>query len=242
MKKTISLIMALLLCFGLFAAAAQAEGGTEQFFSAEGNHIVGTYTAASSSSFIEICLEPVGAASAVSAGAGFGKASINFRLTEYGEYEVQVFVDGTLAYTENVTAAAPTPTPAPTAEPTATPEPTTEPTATPEPTAEPTATPEPTPTPTPEPLKVTLSEDGTRAQIQGDFTGVYARVALVIQNGEVSGLYVTQAPINESGAVVIPQFQMPGLTVIGVNIALVDSLDEILSSTPDAIDSDFMMF
>ena len=89
---------------------------------------------------------------------------------------------------------------------------------------------------------VAIAEDGKTAQASGSFDGLYARVALVIDNGGVSGLYVTQAVINPDGLIVIPAFLIPGLTVKGVNVALVPSLTDILSPKPDVLASAFRMF
>lgn len=87
---------------------------------------------------------------------------------------------------------------------------------------------------------VKLAADGATAKLEGDYTGLYVRVALVLQlNDGKSGLYVTQGAINKDGTVVMPAFYVPGLTVRGVNVALVRSLDEIPSSTPRVISSDF---
>ena len=49
----------------------------------------------------------------------------------------------------------------------------------------------------------------------------------------VSGLYVTQGVINNDGTIIIPVFRVPGLTVTGVNVALVSSLADITSPTPE---------
>ena len=78
---------------------------------------------------------------------------------------------------------------------------------------------------------VKLADDAKTARAEG-FAGLYARVALVIDNGGVSGLFVTQATINDDGTIVIPSFMVPGLTVTAVNIALVPSIPDIQSSTP----------
>ena len=89
----------------------------------------------------------------------------------------------------------------------------------------------------PEPPEVTISADGAAAQVSGDYAGLYARVALILDNGGVSGLYVTQAMINADGAIDVPAFMVPGLTVQGVNIALVPTLADIQSSTPTVVTS-----
>ena len=93
-------------------------------------------------------------------------------------------------------------------------------------------TPEPTAAATP---VLEISGDAKNAQVTGDFTGLYARVALVIDNSGRTGLYVTQAPINDNGAIVVPEFMVPGLTVKGVNVTLVPTLDDIQSPTPNVI-------
>ena len=51
-------------------------------------------------------------------------------------------------------------------------------------------------------------------------------MALILDNGGVTGLYVTQAWINENGTIIVPEFMVPGLTVKGVNVALVPTLDD----------------
>ena len=84
---------------------------------------------------------------------------------------------------------------------------------------------------------ITIDESAGMAQVTGDFEGLYARAALVIDNGGQSGLYVTQVPINSDGRIVVPEFMVPGLTVAAVNIALVPTLDDIQSPTPDVIAS-----
>lgn len=82
---------------------------------------------------------------------------------------------------------------------------------------------------------LSIAGDCKTAKVTGDFAGLYARVALVIKNGETSGLYVTQATINDDGTIVVPTFFIPGLTVVGVNIALVPALADISSSTPNTM-------
>ena len=88
---------------------------------------------------------------------------------------------------------------------------------------------------------VKLADDAKTAQAAG-FSGLYARVALVIDNGGVSGLYITQATINDNGTIVIPSFMVPGLTVTAVNITLVPSIQDIQSSTPTVKAMDYRAF
>ena len=82
-------------------------------------------------------------------------------------------------------------------------------------------------------LAVTFSADVASAKVTGAWSGLYARVALVLDNGGVSGLYVTQAMINTDGTVLVPSFMVPGLTVKGVNVSLVPTLADIQSTTPN---------
>ena len=80
------------------------------------------------------------------------------------------------------------------------------------------------------------------ANVTGDFSGLYARIALVIDNNGVSGLLLTQAEINPGGVIVIPAFILPGLSVKGVSVALVPTLEDIISPKPNVIASSFRMF
>ena len=100
-------------------------------------------------------------------------------------------------------------------------------------------------TPTPEPagtVSVRLDEKVELAWVEGDWTDLYARAALVIDAGGQSGLYATQVPINDDGSILVPVFMVPGLTVKGVSIALVSTLEDITSPTPKPIASDFVIF
>ena len=74
-----------------------------------------------------------------------------------------------------------------------------------------------------------------------NYSGLYARVALVLDNGGVSGLYVTQASIGSDGSIAIPSMMLPGLSVKGINIALVPTLGDIASPQPNVKASDFIM-
>ena len=96
----------------------------------------------------------------------------------------------------------------------------------------------------PEPVEVSVSidEDGKTAMVTGDFDGLFARVAMVIDTNGVSGLFVTQAVINDGGSIIIPSFQVPGLTLKGVCVALLPNVEDISSPMPNAICTDYMMF
>lgn len=98
------------------------------------------------------------------------------------------------------------------------------------------------PAQTPEAVKpgVSIAADGKTAIASGDCAALYARVALIIDNNGQTGLYVTQATINEGGIIVVPAFIVPGLSVKGVSIALVPTLGDVSSSTPEVTASDFM--
>ena len=102
------------------------------------------------------------------------------------------------------------------------------------------AAPEPVTVPAEKPA-LTLSEDGAAAKVTGDFAGLYARAALVLDNSGQSGLFVTQVTIDPDGTILIPAFMVPGLTVQGVSVALVPTLEDVTTSAPDVIVSAFRM-
>lgn len=77
--------------------------------------------------------------------------------------------------------------------------------------------------------------DRNHAIVQGDTAGLYVRLALVLESGGRTGLYVTQVQIADDGTVAFPVFSMPGLTVKGINVTLVSSLSDIASRTPNFI-------
>ena len=85
-----------------------------------------------------------------------------------------------------------------------------------------------------EPPVVTVAEDGRSAQITGSYAGLYARVALVLDNRGESGLFIVQGRITD-GVVEIPLFDVPGLTITGVSVALVRNTTDIPSSHPDVV-------
>lgn len=91
---------------------------------------------------------------------------------------------------------------------------------------------------------ITISDDAKTAKVTGDFSTLYARVALALYNsgnGE-SGLFITQCMINTDGTIVVPAFEVPGLTVTGVNIALVKTIEDIISPSPKAVAMGYKLF
>ena len=99
-----------------------------------------------------------------------------------------------------------------------------------------------TPEPVPEGPAVVLSRDGATARFVGDITGLYIRIALVLDMDGVSGLYVMQGALDENGLTAIPSFALPGFTVRGVSVALTRSLEDLSSGTPTPVASDFVTF
>ena len=94
----------------------------------------------------------------------------------------------------------------------------------------------------PEPPSVVMAEDGRSALVTGSFDALYARVALALLNAGESGLYVAQAAIEPDGTVSVPVLDLPGLTLTGVSVALVETPDDVTSPTPDIIDMDYIFF
>ena len=241
MKKVVSLLLVVMMFLTVTTVAVTAEGS---FAVSEDGYVVGTYSAPGS--YIEV----------VGNGKGIivGNDSVDVKFPAIiGTNVVEVYVDGALVDTYEVSQAAVAPDPVvePTDEPTD--EPTNEPTD--EPTDEPSVEPsdEPTDEPSGEPsddpnagaAQVTISDDGKNAYVTGDYGMFLARVALILDMDGESGLYVTQCVINETedgGLIVIPEFILDGLDVIGVNVALVKTVDDVVSPTPDWLSFDVLMF
>ena len=78
---------------------------------------------------------------------------------------------------------------------------------------------------------VTLDAEGRSAATES-FAGFRARVSLVLDNNGVSGLLVTEAVINEDGTILIPLFQVPGVSVMAVCAALVPAGEEPVRPDP----------
>ena len=92
----------------------------------------------------------------------------------------------------------------------------------------------------PEPA-IVLNDEGTKAFIPAGYEDLYARVSLVADNNGESGLYIAQCGISD-GVVEIPAFDAPGLTVTGVSVALVRSIEDITSPKPDAVLMSYKFF
>ena len=88
-------------------------------------------------------------------------------------------------------------------------------------------------------VMVRLSDDLRTASVSGNAPGLFARAALLLENNGVTGLFTTQADISPEGIILIPQLEIDGLLVTGVNVALVRELEDISSVTPHAVASDF---
>ena len=91
-------------------------------------------------------------------------------------------------------------------------------------------------------IEVSIAGDGSGAQVGGDFQGLYARLAFVLEYNGESGLFITQVKISDDGSITIPRFFVPGVTVKGINIALVGSLSDVATSEPAVIASDSVFF
>ena len=93
----------------------------------------------------------------------------------------------------------------------------------------------------PEEITVILDKDGKSATVTGDYEGLYVRIAITVENAGETGLYITQGIIKD-GKIKVPQFDVPGLVVTGVNVALVATVDEITMRNPKVIAMDYTYF
>ena len=89
----------------------------------------------------------------------------------------------------------------------------------------------------PLPVSVKLSADGTSAAVENYRNGLYARIALVLDYNGESGLFVTQGAIRADGVIAIPAFSVPGLTVKGVHVAIVDDLAHLTAASFTPVDN-----
>ena len=89
---------------------------------------------------------------------------------------------------------------------------------------------------------VIITDEGRSARVDGEFDGMYIRIALVIRFKGESGLFVTQGAIDDDGVIEIPKFDVPGLIVAGINVSLVSDTDSILSPEPVIIAAASIMF
>ena len=86
-----------------------------------------------------------------------------------------------------------------------------------------------------EALSIGIYPDNLNALVTGNCEGLYARVALVVENQGTSGLYVAQAPISADGKITLPVLPIPGIKVTAVNISLVRTLRDISNPVPDVV-------
>ena len=86
---------------------------------------------------------------------------------------------------------------------------------------------------------IVIADDNSIATVIGHYDDLYARVALLMDFGGLTGLYVTQVPIAANGLVEIPTVVLPGIEVLAVSIVLVSRLEDISTPTPEAITSIF---
>ena len=96
---------------------------------------------------------------------------------------------------------------------------------------EPVPTPSPTPVPT-GPISLSFTDDAKAVRVTGDRSGLFVRIALVLDMEGVSGLYVTQGSIDPDGMIILPTFEVPRLTVTAVNVSLVNSIRDIQKTKP----------
>ena len=89
---------------------------------------------------------------------------------------------------------------------------------------------------------IALNEDGTMAFVTGSFDGLYARLSISLDNNGESGLYIAQVEIQDNGEIEISPVDIPGLTVLGVSIALVPSPDDITTPKPNTVAWDYVLF
>ena len=86
-------------------------------------------------------------------------------------------------------------------------------------------------------LKVTIAPDGSSAKVENLRDGQYVRVALLLDKSGETGLYVTQCGVAEDGSVILPAFNVPGLTVKGICVAVVDKLEDICAPAFTPVDN-----
>ena len=250
MKKFLALLIAVMMVFtlatmamaedegGLLTAPAQGEeAGPDEDIGGEvpgsplvtlpvktdplcirDGYIVGTVVY---DGFIEVIVNAEGV------GAGIG--SVEVKYPEFNNANIaSIYVDGRLV-DEFIIGAVQDPDPT---------EPPVDPT---EPPVDPTEPPVDPTEPPVQPVSVKIAEDGKTAQVTGDFEGLYARIALVLDMDGVSGLIVQQGVINPTGEIVIPAFDLKGLEVTGISVAITGDQETLLTPMPqDVIAHDFL--
>ena len=91
-------------------------------------------------------------------------------------------------------------------------------------------------------IEISIAGDGRTAQVSGDYQGLYVRAALVLDYKGESGLYITQCAVSSDGTIQIPRFDVPGISVTGISVALVPTLADISSADPVVCGMDVIYF
>ena len=75
-----------------------------------------------------------------------------------------------------------------------------------------------------------------------NWKGLYVRVAETVEINGQTGLYVSQGIVEENGSVMIPLKDEPGVKITGISVALVPTIEDISSPTPNVVDAKAMLF
>ena len=75
-----------------------------------------------------------------------------------------------------------------------------------------------------------------------NWKGLYVRVAETVEIDGQTSLYVSQGVLEENGNVVIPMQNEPDVKITGVSVALVPTIEDIFSPTPNVVAANAMFF
>ena len=89
------------------------------------------------------------------------------------------------------------------------------------------------------PVTVTIEDGFNIAKVDNCRPGLYARVAFSVERNGETGLFIMQCGIDEHGLIDIPTFNVPGLTVKGIGVAIVGSLDDLGAAEFHPVDGAF---
>ena len=88
---------------------------------------------------------------------------------------------------------------------------------------------------TPSAVTITIAEDGSTAHIEGYTGEKCARVAMIMDfNGE-TGLYLTTCRIDDNDTVTIPRFDVDGIDVVSISVAVAENTETLMMPNPDVI-------